>query len=710
MSIEKICKVTRADPTEARLGMRRAFSTVCALMLSLISHLMAIAVAEAQLSTSGAEQITIGANRSAPNRGSAHPVIPPVGGDFVVFSSRATNLAGAFNGESSISENVFMYSPATGVRLISTTPSGTPPGKTFQGSDLALGAYAPSVSRSSNGAFAIAFASDAIDLVTSYMSPTNAATNPSQVYIYMKSATAERLDLVSFSYTGTTTGGNGDSDLPTVAMINESPVEYRVCFRSTSRDMGGTSPSGSPGPPTIFCRVVEDSPTIAPNNVEVLYPNITNEVSFNDLFLSGDGSVLAFSSNGRIVSTVTPNQYQQVYRYSFTGSQSTLVSRSANGGTAVGRSTSPSLSYTGSTVAFRYEPISPPSADGLKDFTGATSPVCVKYASSAYQQINANSSGAPSTGRCESSRIDASGVYAVFSDTGGNIVTPFGSSNGVPQVYLKNTETAEVLRLSVTTGSSPEPGNGPSGDVSDGVTLGSTSNDSLPYMAFASYAQSLASVGIPTSNNHFIFRSTIAQSGGSGGGSNGGGSNGGGSNGGNTGGGSEGGGSNGGSNEGGSNGGNTGGGSEGDTSGGSGGDSPSAPEEPRPPRTLTKNIKIEVPPEVRITNRSTDGLTDLEITLEEFTLDKSLFGRSIRVIKPSSHLMALASKAAKLRYHLEIKKAGSAKRITRILSRNTTTIRKLSPGRYTIRYKVVATKGKKTIQSRLSSGATVTLT
>jgi hypothetical protein len=69
----------------------------------------------------------------------------------------------------------------------------------------------------------------------------------------------------------------------------------------------------------------------------------------------------------------------------------------------------------------------------------------------------------------------------------------------------------------------------------------------------------------------------------------------------------------------------------------------------------------------------------------------------------------LASQKARLTYEIEIRKAGSTKRITRVSSRNTTTVRKLSPGRYTVRYRVVATKGSKKIQSRTSPAASISL-
>jgi hypothetical protein len=73
-------------------------------------------------------------------------------------------------------------------------------------------------------------------------------------------------------------------------------------------------------------------------------------------------------------------------------------------------------------------------------------------------------------------------------------------------------------------------------------------------------------------------------------------------------------------------------------------------------------------------------------------------------------LAALASKGIRVRYEVEIRKAGSKQRITRVSSRNVVTVRKLEPGKYTVRYRVTATNGKKTIRTRQSPPTGVVIT
>ena len=94
--------------------------------------------------------------------------------------------------------------------------------------------------------------------------------------------------------------------------------------------------------------------------------------------------------------------------------------------------------------------------------------------------------------------------------------------------------------------------------------------------------------------------------------------------------------------------------------------------------------------------RDPQGRYDIEVICEKFSVDSAL-------IKESPDMLELlASKKARLVYEVEIRKAASKTRITRTSSRNVVSVRKLSPGSYTVRYRVAAILGKKRIQSRLS--------
>jgi hypothetical protein len=119
-------------------------------------------------------------------------------------------------------------------------------------------------------------------------------------------------------------------------------------------------------------------------------------------------------------------------------------------------------------------------------------------------------------------------------------------------------------------------------------------------------------------------------------------------------------------------------------------------------RTFSRNIRIESPPDVRILKTRKSG-SDISLTFEKFKLNSSIFG-SLK-----SLLETLASSRARLTYQVELQKIGSKKRTMLVSSRNTTTIRKLKAGSYTVRYRAVATKGKRVIRSLYSPKASLVL-
>lgn len=101
------------------------------------------------------------------------------------------------------------------------------------------------------------------------------------------------------------------------------------------------------------------------------------------------------------------------------------------------------------------------------------------------------------------------------------------------------------------------------------------------------------------------------------------------------------------------------------------------------------NGRIESPPDVLITPLPSGKKgADMTIILQQF--DPGTSGA-----QQSAEVEARASQGAKIRYRLEVRKVASKRRIFRVLSRNTTTIRKLSPGRYSVRYRVTRTIGKR---------------
>lgn len=611
------------------------------LVAALVAHLGVAQLAEAQLQCLGAEQISIGVGSAAPNGESQEPAVPPTG-DFVVFSSKASNLTSLFvAGTSSNSPNIYQYAQSTGIELISKNTSGRPPAR--QGStDLTFGCLAPAVSKvASNGSYAVAFHSDARDLVSQFSS-TGGAT---QVYITIPPLNLTRL-ITTTSTATTNTGADGLSDQATVALVSENPNIYRVCFRSSASNVA-TSQSGV----KLYCRDVTESGGALTLGTTTAVKSGSINGSMGRPSLSADGAFLAFESDATIIANAPGNGLNQIYRYTFGSGTFTLISATAAGLAAVGGSERPSLSGDGSIVAFTYlGPLEPGLAGTLKGLEDVTLPALVQHqvSTGTNTRTNTNSSGIASDGFTHAGRIDSTGRYVVFSDTGTNLVD--GPTSNLEQVYVKDLQAGGILRTSVTT--SNQAGNEQSGFNSNAsfaapVAIGYRSaTDTFPFVAFLSVAPNLASIGTPDSTKPFMYRALLA--------------------------------------------------------------TPTPTPTPTPtatptPRVLAENIRITEPPDVNVTGRDAKGRYVIEVVCEQFGLNSSL-------IKENPDLVEfLASKKARLTYAVEIRKSGSKTRITRTSSRNVVTVRKLTPGSYTVRYRVVATKGKQKIQSRLSPRQSITL-
>lgn len=117
-----------------------------------------------------------------------------------------------------------------------------------------------------------------------------------------------------------------------------------------------------------------------------------------------------------------------------------------------------------------------------------------------------------------------------------------------------------------------------------------------------------------------------------------------------------------------------------------------------PARELRSGGRIESPPDVRILKILTRKRgANVRIDLTLFEVGESSFASAAATY-------ASATKIG-VKYQLELRKIGSRNVIRRTLTQNRITISKLSPGRYSIRYRATATKGRKTIRSGYSPKA-----
>jgi hypothetical protein len=624
--------------------------------------------ATAQLDgSSGAVQISVGQGSTGPNSKSQEPAAPPVG-DLVFFSSDATNLVAGYNPDThSTSSNVYLKRPDAALELVSSNTLGEFPGK-VSGQDLQYGCYSPAVSRISlSGQYAVAFVCDANDLLPGYVPPPQ---NPRQIYVrFFGPGGAIITRLASGNYLDRgIRGSNGHSDQATIAIESEQPLRYRLCFRSFASDL--LAPGSVPNNvPQVFCESMDPvTGTVISDSVFSVKPNFQDSNGLNQPAISVDATTLVFSSAGTVISTQPSNGFKQVYSYSLASKVFRLISTNSDSQAAVGESTAPSVSSDGSVIAFFYQP--PSSGGSLQGFAGRTRPLFIRYSVSGqppfFTQINTDAGAQPSNGDAAGGRINANPRFVVFLDNGTNLLGIAGDNpNHLRHVYIKDLSTGEVGRADVS--ASGVTGTADAGinlEVYFGlpVTIGrKSSEEDKMFVAFNSFAQELPSSGVPDSTRPFLYASrfevqadtptptptpTITPT-----------------------------------------------------------NTPTATPDPSggTPITLTKNIRIEEPPAVQLLDRRPDGSTDVFIILRRFKINPRLFGKDY-------FFGAEQTSKGKITYHIDLRKEGSKKRITRVLSRNTTTIRKLTPGRYTLRYTVVATKGSKQVQSRQSPPANFTIT
>ena len=585
--------------------------------------------AYAQLSTSGAAQISVGLGATRPSGTSDEPVIPP-NGNFTVFSSVATNLSASFvSGISTVASNIYKYTPNSPIELLSANISGIAPG-----GNISRGSFGAAVSAlQPDGAFGLAFSSDALDLVSNFSS-SSVSSNQPQVYFRQIKTNQTVLVSKAFGQAGNT-GGNAESSQATVALTGINPTRYTTCFRSYASNLIRES-SGSANFATVYCKEITveganmtEGPLFSikenPTDGELLSPSFTP-----------DGKLLLFSSNASVIPEKLSNGSYQVYSYNLATKKFSLISANAAGNPAIGDSLLPSGSYSGSQVVFIYNPTQYGASGDLVGFSGATKKIAVLFngATGKLSQLNTDAMSVPSNGASSAAKIDSAGKYAVFADDATNFGVLSNGSVANYQVYVKDIKTGALLPVSVS--SLGIVGTDNSGIDLNGfrqppISIGGNYSSSETFVAYTSLAPNLATFGTPDRKAVFMLSAAVST----------------------------------------------------------------------PKRIITNGASIEAPPDIQIARSYSNGRVDIRIAVEEFELNLMLF----REVK----LNALATSKPRLTYEIDMRKLSSRVRINRVISRNTTTIRRVAPGRYTIRYRAIGTKGRKTIKSRYSPNANLSV-
>ena len=598
-------------------------------------------LAQTSFTTTGAVQISLGIGGAAPNSFSSEPASPP-NKNLVVFSSAASNLV---PGDSNDLVDVFQYTPEKGIELVSVVPTTGSAPTTGESSNPAVSAVQP------DGSYAIAFLSNATDIVPGYQSALQPPYNPKQVYIRLPKSNETLLVSKGILPPSTTGQVGADAECDQVAIVAlQNPTRYLVAFRSAANNL--EAPLGITNTfKTIFVAQV----TFSNGQAIVGALEAADNPSTNQRY-QGDLNSPQFSGNGRFVTFTTAaaingvgNGYEQVYLYERSSRSLTLLSRTASGAPGNGSSVAPSISHRAENIIF----VTTANDIIPRDSTTA---MLVRFDNELGQlsQVNVSASGLASDGAAYQARISPSGKLVAFSDSGTNLVAEAATRTANPpvQTYLKDIRSGAIIRTSVT--SSLAPGNADSGApptytvYPSEIIPNTPANLSPPYNYNQVSALAFGALGFNGSTIFTSFRSdatNLALS------------------------------------------------------------DPNSPVSnvvrtpvtPPTPR-LVQNGSIEAPPDVVIVKQlgGSRGARVL-ITLQEFT---DLVSES--VIEAAS-VESLASASARLQYHLEIRKVGSRQQIFRTLSKNKAVINRLAPGRYSIRYRVSKKTSRRTLKSGYSA-------
>lgn len=598
--------------------------------------------ARAAPTTTGANQISVGLNGAAPTNGGASEPAACPNANILVFTSPADNLVSGQQ-DQNFSSDIYQYSPDKGLSLISVA-AGT--GKAPAQANVNSGSSAPAISPiAPDGSYAIAFTSDATDLVAGYVN-ARATSNRSQIYLRLPKTSetilisrgvrvnSQNAALLDSGHVDARAvqqiGGNDESLEPAVALIGTSPTRYLVAFRSFADNFSSTQFQ------RVYANVYTVEVTVAASGTTVtapapLVPTTLNGEVGNPVF-SGDGRYIVFTSLATVIPGISSTD-QQIYAYDRKTKSFELISRTPSGQPGNDSSDRPSVSYLGNFISFRT------TASNIIPLNNTSKAfVLFNRRTKGFSQLNTSSSGAPSNGLGYHGQIHPSGKYFVFSDDGSNLGSSSSGAQAVIQTYYKDLSSGSVLPVSVDTG-------GVLGDESSGGTFFDSSFErpavamgsggfsaAEPYAAFTSRAQNLVQAGPLPEVDPFLYRSDILV------------------------------------------------------------------ERPR----LTKNAPIESPPDVTIKRLRPKGKgADITLVFQLFELDTSAFR--------SQEVTATASSQVRIKYQLEIRKAGSRQQTLRTISKNKVTINKLSPGRYSIRYRALGLYKKKTIRSKYSPKASLVI-
>lgn len=167
--------------------------------------------------------------------------------------------------------------------------------------------------------------------------------------------------------------------------------------------------------------------------------------------MSGDGSVVLFATRQRGISSDDSNVggTDIVLKNRRDGSARLVSVRSADGVALRGNSSSPAVSANGRAIAFIYEPLAAADANGEAKGGSSAGQVCNSPPNGLFRPTCTTTApnGQALSGPAESPSLSADGNLMAFCSSASNWVS--GDSNGAKDVFLMNTASGAVSRISV---------------------------------------------------------------------------------------------------------------------------------------------------------------------------------------------------------------------------------------------------------------------
>jgi hypothetical protein len=363
---------------------------------------------------------------------SSFPAAISANGEWLLFSSSASNIVSGVTDSNGSKQDVFLYQRDTGATSLVSRSAALATMTANQGS-------APTAI-SADGEWVL-FRSEATNLVPGVTDGNGVAND---VFLYQRSTGT--LTLVSRSAVSATTTANGAS-LPTAISADG---EW-VLFQSAANDLvSGVTDSGGGDDVFLYQR---STGTVSLVSRSAASATTTANGISEATAISADGERVLFRSNAtNLVSGLTDsNQTLDVFLYHRSTGAVSLVSRSAASATATAnnRSSATAISADGEWVLF--SSFATNLVPGVTDINGAANDVFLFQRSTGAVSLVSRSANSATTTADSSSvptAISADGEWVLFSGNASNLVPGGMDSNGTTDVFLYQRSTGTVSLVS----------------------------------------------------------------------------------------------------------------------------------------------------------------------------------------------------------------------------------------------------------------------